>query len=66
MFDSLRDNAYAIFLCHYILMSWVQFALLGTSAPAVLKGVLAVVHTALLAWAVGSTIRRIPVVARFV
>lgn len=35
--ESLRQNSYGIFLLHYPLVSWSQFALLGAPLPAALK-----------------------------
>ncbi|MEB3353197.1 MAG: acyltransferase family protein, partial [Cyanobacteriota bacterium] len=35
--ESLRQNSYGIFLLHYPLVTWTQFALLSTPLPAALK-----------------------------
>lgn len=35
--ESLRQNSYGIFLMHYPLVTWSQFALLGVALPAALK-----------------------------
>lgn len=35
--ESLRQNSYGIFLLHYPLVTWTQFALLGAPLPAALK-----------------------------
>jgi len=38
IFDSLRENAYGIYLVHYAFVSWLQFALLGAAWPGFAKG----------------------------
>lgn len=39
--DSLRDNAYGMYLIHYAFVSWLQYALLKVALPAFVKGSLA-------------------------
>jgi peptidoglycan/LPS O-acetylase OafA/YrhL len=50
--DSLSENAYAIYLVHYVFVVWLQYALLGAALPAVVKGVLVFVSALLLSWSV--------------
>jgi len=50
--DSLSDNAYAIYLVHYVFVVWLQYALLGAALPAAAKGVLVFVSALLLSWGV--------------
>ena len=50
--DSLSENAYAIYLVHYVFVVWLQYALLGASLPAVAKGVLVFTGTLLMSWGV--------------
>jgi surface polysaccharide O-acyltransferase-like enzyme len=50
--DSLSDNAYAIYLVHYVFVVWLQYALLGAALPAVAKGVLVFAGALLLSWGV--------------
>jgi len=50
--DSLSENAYAIYLVHYVFVVWLQYALLGARLPAVAKGVLVFTGTLLLSWGV--------------
>ena len=63
-FDSLRDNAYGIYLLHYAFVSWLQFALLGANVPGFLKGVLVTAGAVLLSWGATAALRRIPAVGR--
>src|SRR5262245_36651499 len=41
LLDQLRDNAYAIYVVHFVFVSWVQYALLPAPLPALTKGSLA-------------------------
>ena len=66
LFDSLRDNAYGIYLVHYAFVSWLQYALLGTALPAVAKGSMVFLGAVALSWAASAIIRRIPGVARVI
>jgi len=38
IFDSLRENAYGIYLVHYAFVSWLQYALLKSQLSAIEKG----------------------------
>src|SRR5262249_41223928 len=50
--DSLSENAYAIYLVHYVFVVWLQYALLGVTLPAFIKGVLVFTCALLLSWGV--------------
>jgi peptidoglycan/LPS O-acetylase OafA/YrhL len=56
--DSLSENAYAIYLVHYPFVVWLQYALLGATLPAVVKGVLVFASALLLSWGVAVGTRR--------
>jgi surface polysaccharide O-acyltransferase-like enzyme len=56
--DSLSENAYAIYLVHYVFVIWLQYALLGATLPAVVKGLLVFVSALLLSWGVAVGARR--------
>jgi glucans biosynthesis protein C len=56
--DSLSEDAYAIYLVHYVFVVWLQYALLGATLPAVVKGVLVFASTLLLSWGVAAGARR--------
>jgi peptidoglycan/LPS O-acetylase OafA/YrhL len=60
VWDSLRDNAYGIYLVHYVLAIWLQFTLLGTDAPAIAKFAFVFVATLALSWGTAATLRRLP------
>jgi peptidoglycan/LPS O-acetylase OafA/YrhL len=64
--DSLKDNAYGIFLVHYLFIVWLQFAMLSTSLPAALKASLVFAGTIVVSWAASTVSRRIPAVANII
>jgi hypothetical protein len=64
--DSLAANAYGIYIVHYVFVTWLQYALLGTDLPATAKATLAFAGTLMLSWGVIAAIRRIPAVARII
>src|SRR5262245_74733 len=64
--DSLRDNAYGIFLLHYAFASWFQYALLAAPLPAIAKGALVFAGTLALSWVSAALLRRIRAVARVI
>lgn len=66
MFDSLRDNAYGIYLVHYAFVAWVQYSLLPASLPGLAKGVIAFLGALALSWGFVAALRRIPAVARVI
>ncbi len=66
IFDPLRDDAYGIYVVHYIAVLWLQYALLDMSfAPvmqvsAIIKAVVVFSLTLALSWAATAALRRIP------
>jgi hypothetical protein len=64
--DPLRDNAYGIYLIHYVPVLWLQYALYDFSlAPvvqlsAILKAVIVFVLTLAISWAATAALRKIP------
>jgi len=66
IWDSLTANAYGIYLVHYAFVSWLQYALLKTTLPAVAKGSLVLLGALALSWSLTAALRRIPVVARVI
>jgi peptidoglycan/LPS O-acetylase OafA/YrhL len=66
VFDSLGANSYAIYLVHYMFVSWLQYALLPASLPAYAKLGIVFVGALGLSWITSAAIRRIPAVARVV
>jgi len=64
--DSLRANAYGMYLIHYAFAAWLQLALLQAPLSGLAKGSLATLGTVALSWAAVAALRRIPVVARVI
>jgi Acyltransferase family len=64
--DSLRDNAYGMYLIHYAFASWLQLSLLSAPLPGLVKGTLAFLGTLALSWGATAALRRIPGVARVI
>lgn len=62
----LTANAYGIYLVHYAFVSWLQYALLKTTLPAIAEGWLTFLGAVALSWGVVAAIRRIPAVARVI
>jgi glucan biosynthesis protein C len=63
---SLGANAYGIYLAHYPIVLWIQYALLRTSLDPVAKGLLVLVAGFGASWLAASLLRRVPGVARVV
>jgi hypothetical protein len=64
IWDSLAANAYGMYLIHYVFVTWIQFALLPSSLPALSKCVLVFASVLALTWGSTALLRRIPVVGR--
>jgi glucan biosynthesis protein C len=66
IFDSLSENAYGMYLVHYVFVIWLQYLLLGAALFAIAKASIVFVLTLLLSWAATATMCRIPLGARLV
>ena len=64
IFDSLRDNAYGIYLVHYAFVSWLQYVLLKSQLSGVAKLAIVLSLAVALSWITTAALRRIPAVAR--
>jgi len=64
--DSLRDNAYGVYLVHYVFVSWLQYSLLSSSMGTATKGTLVTVGALALSWATSAALRTVPAVRRIV
>jgi surface polysaccharide O-acyltransferase-like enzyme len=62
----LKNNAYGMYLVHYLFVVWLQFALLAAALPAVLKGVVVFAATLLLSWGTVAVLGRLPSVAQVI
>ncbi len=66
VFDSLRNNAYGMYLVHYAFVVWLQYAMLPVALPAILKASIVFGGTLLLSWGTTSAIRCVPAVAQII
>ncbi len=64
--DSFSDNAYGIFVLHYVFLSWVHLAILDFGLPAPLKGAIALASGLAISWGVTALLRRNPTLARVI
>jgi len=66
MLDSLRDNAYGMYLIHYAIVTWVQYALLPAPWPGLVKAAVAFGCTVALSWFAAAMARRVPALAHLI
>lgn len=64
--DSLKANAYGMYLVHYVFVVWLQYALLGPALPGIVKGALVFAGTLALSWVSSEALRQIPLVAQVI
>jgi glucan biosynthesis protein C len=66
LLDSLKDNAYGMYLVHYLFIVWLQFAMLTTGLPAIVKASVVFAGTMALSWAASAALRRVPPAAQII
>jgi peptidoglycan/LPS O-acetylase OafA/YrhL len=59
LLDSLRDNAYGIFVLHYPVVSWLQYVLLPAPLPGIVKGALVFLAALAVSWGAVALLRRL-------
>jgi glucans biosynthesis protein C len=64
LIDSLSENAYAIYLVHYVFVVWLQYLLLGAAIPALIKGLMVFAGALVLSWSVAVAAGRLPLLVR--
>ncbi len=64
--DSLQNNAYGIFLFHFIFVTWLQYALLNVKLSAIAKGSIVFICSLAISWGISACLRRIPAFARVI
>ncbi|MGB6537953.1 MAG: acyltransferase [Xanthobacteraceae bacterium] len=62
--DSISENAYGIYLFHYLFVLWSQYLLLGVEMPAIVKAALVFGAALSLSWAATAAICSVPLGAR--
>jgi glucans biosynthesis protein C len=58
--DNLSDNAYGMFLIHYVFVVWLQYALLDVALFAIAKAAIVFGGTVIASWGAMIAMRRIP------
>jgi peptidoglycan/LPS O-acetylase OafA/YrhL len=58
---SLQANAFGMYWVHYAVLTWLQFALLSVSLPAIAKALLVFVAAGTLSWVIAASLRHVPV-----
>jgi peptidoglycan/LPS O-acetylase OafA/YrhL len=64
--QSLRTNAYGMYLVHYLFIVWLQYALLPAAWPALPKFAVVFGGTLLMSWALSAALRLLPPAARVI
>lgn len=64
--DSLRDNAYGMYLVHYAFVTWLQYAFLRAVLPGAVKGFAVLAGATVLSWGTIAALRRVPAVAKVI
>ena len=63
--DSLSENAYLIYLIHYIFVVWCQFLLLKFDIPAFIKFLITFIFALSLSWIASGLLRKIKIVNKY-
>ena len=56
----LRENAYGIYMVHFAIAAWLEYALLGWHTDAIVKGSAIFAVTLALSWAAAGAMRHVP------
>ena len=63
---SLSNNAFGMYLLHYIFVVWLQYALLGLALLAIAKAMIVLGGTLVFAWAATAALRFVPFGSRLI
>lgn len=66
VWDSLSANAFGIYIIHYLLVIWIQYALLPAAWPAWIKFGVTFVGGLATSWGISASVRQISAVRRFI
>jgi peptidoglycan/LPS O-acetylase OafA/YrhL len=64
VFDSLSASSYGMYLVHYPVVVWLQFALLPVALGPIAKAAIISAGVVALSWGIVVALRRVPVIAR--
>lgn len=65
IWNSLSNNAFLIYLTHYIFITWVQFSLLSINLSAFTKFVITFSTTLVLSWILSHLLKKIKIINRY-
>jgi hypothetical protein len=60
LLDRMQADAYGMFLVHYPIALWIQYALFDYGWPAIVKAAIGFVLTVMLSWGLTAALRKIP------
>jgi hypothetical protein len=60
LLDRMQADAYGMFLVHYPIALWIQYALYDYTLPAIVKAAIGFVLTVILSWGLTAALRKIP------
>jgi surface polysaccharide O-acyltransferase-like enzyme len=66
LLNSLSENAYLIYLVHYIFVIWCQFMLLEFNLPALVKFFITFAFSFTLSWIVSNSLRKIKIILKYI
>jgi hypothetical protein len=66
IFEGVAENAYGIYLFHYLFVLWTQYALLRVPLPGVVKGLVVFAVTLVLSWGLSAAVCRTPIGNRLI
>ena len=64
--DNLKQNAFGMYLVHYLFVVWLQYALLPAAMPGIVKAGIVFAGTLLLSWTTTAAFRRLPLLTGIV
>jgi peptidoglycan/LPS O-acetylase OafA/YrhL len=64
VFDNVSASSYGMYLIHYPVVVWLQFALLTVALGPVVKGAIVYVGAVTVSWGMVVALRRVPMIAR--
>jgi peptidoglycan/LPS O-acetylase OafA/YrhL len=64
VFDSLSASSYGMYLVHYPVVVWLQFAMLAVSLSPIAKAAIVFAGAVAISWGIVVALRRVPVIAR--
>jgi glucan biosynthesis protein C len=66
LWNSLCDNAYCMYLIHYIFVIWCQYDLLGAALPAIFKFAITFIFATAASWLLSISLRKLPVIKAYI